>query len=246
MSSRRQRGVDVGGRPVHDPLVLRARELQPAAVRPRREAADVDVRGEPCRRRAAVGFDLAKRRRDAVDVEVTAHVAQRSRSRSGCVGLLGGGREGATAPCGEVRLRGRSSVRCAAGGQRPGETTGDGYPDRQPAYERCHATVASALATGRTAGSDGPLMCIVGAASRSTMRTTITTALTAMPAATRKATWYACAFGRSSPPTRCMTPIAEITVLRMATPTAPPSWRPALNMVDARPVVAGVTVANAA
>src|SRR3954451_8160422 len=147
---------------------------------------------------------------------------------------------------GEVRLRGRPGVRCAAGGQRACETTTDGEAHRRPAQERCHATLASALATGRTAGSDDPLMCIVGAASRSTMRTTITTALTAMPAATRNATWYACAFGRSSPSTRCMTPIAEITVLRMATPAAPPSCRPALNMVDARPVVAGVPVADAA
>jgi len=35
-----------------------------------------------------------------------------------------------------------------------------------------------------------------------------------------------------------------MTVVSTATPIAPPSWRKALNMLAARPVAAGVTVAN--
>jgi hypothetical protein len=37
-----------------------------------------------------------------------------------------------------------------------------------------------------------------------------------------------------------------MTVVNTATPIAPPSWRTALNMVEARPVAAEEIVANAA
>jgi hypothetical protein len=40
--------------------------------------------------------------------------------------------------------------------------------------------------------------------------------------------------------------MSTITVVSTATPTAPPSWRAALNIVAARPVAAGVMVAKEA
>jgi hypothetical protein len=40
--------------------------------------------------------------------------------------------------------------------------------------------------------------------------------------------------------------MSTITVVSTATPTAPPSWRTVLNIVEARPVAAGVMVANEA
>ena len=46
------------------------------------------------------------------------------------------------------------------------------------------------------------------------------------------------------PATTCTGPTATMTVVSTATPIAPPSCRIALNMVAARPVAAGVIVAN--
>src|ERR1700749_2658992 len=43
-----------------------------------------------------------------------------------------------------------------------------------------------------------------------------------------------------------VTPTAVITEVSTATPTAPPSWRSALNVVEARPVSAGEIRAKAA
>ena len=67
-----------------------------------------------------------------------------------------------------------------------------------------------------------------------------------MIAATPNAQWNAARFGAVWPRTTCVTPTAEITVVRIATPAALPTWRAVLNTVDARPVAAGLIVANAA
>src|ERR1700723_2334520 len=66
----------------------------------------------------------------------------------------------------------------------------------------------------------------------------------AIAAATRKAIRYAVRLATGCPATRCTGPTSTMTVVSTATPTAPPSWRTALNMVEARPVAAGVIVAN--
>src|SRR3984957_20812661 len=66
----------------------------------------------------------------------------------------------------------------------------------------------------------------------------------AIAAATRKAIRYAVRFATGCPPTTCTGPTSTMAVVSTATPIAPPSWRTALNMVEARPVAAGVMVAN--
>jgi hypothetical protein len=57
-----------------------------------------------------------------------------------------------------------------------------------------------------------------------------------MNAEVKKAAWYALKLATVLPATRCIGPTALITVLKIATPMAPPSWRLALNSVDALPV----------
>ena len=71
-------------------------------------------------------------------------------------------------------------------------------------------------------------------------------ATSAIIAAAPNAQWNAARFGAVWPCTTCVTPTAEITVVRIATPAALPSCRAVLKTVDARPVAAGLIVANAA
>ena len=68
----------------------------------------------------------------------------------------------------------------------------------------------------------------------------------ATAAAVTNAQWYAESCGVRWPAIWWVVPIVAMTVVSVAIPTALPSWREALNRVEARPVAAEVMVAKAA
>ena len=87
---------------------------------------------------------------------------------------------------------------------------------------------------------------MVGAAALSSMVKARAAASNATAAAVTNAQWYAESCGVRWPAIWWVVPIVAMTVVSVAIPTALPSWREALNRVEARPVAAEVMVAKAA